>query len=223
MPALLVFLYAFYRLVKDDYIFIRKGISIEQSFDSAFITLWVSLFFSRLFFLMFHWSIIQNIFLDFFSTNHGGFSLTGGILGGVLTVYLLGKYKRVPLGRLSDFLSLSFLYSLPLLFLTDAFLVTKNSILSVFLDAIVYFILLLFFVQFLYPKIMNRTIKEGILALLFLLSFSVIALITSLLMSLKHIQNVFNFENSILLLLFIASLVLFIKQENASHTRRTIV
>jgi len=223
LPALFLFLYILYRLVKDDYIFIRKGISLEQSFDIAFITLWVSLFSSRLLFLLFHLYPGQNILFDFFSLNKGGFSLTGAIIGGMIVVYLTGRYKRVPLGRLSDFLSLSFSYALPLLFLSDAIFVKKSELLFVFLNAVVYFILLLFFVQFLYPKVMNRTIKEGLLSLVFLLAFSLISLITSLLISLKQIQNFINPENIILAAIFIFSLVLFIKLERSSHTRRMII
>src|SRR5258708_5406109 len=147
IPAVLVFLYALYHLVKDDYIFIRKGISLEQSFDIAFITLWAGLFTSRFLFLFFHLDKGENFLVDFFSFKNGGFSLTGAIIGGTLAVYLMSKYKRLPLGRLSDFLSLSFLYSLPLLFLVDTLFVTKNELLFVFLNVIIYFVLLLFFVQ----------------------------------------------------------------------------
>lgn len=223
IPALILFLYELYRLVKDDYIFIRKGISLEQSFDIAFITLWVSLFMSRLLYLLFHISSGDNIFLDFFSTKKGGFSLTGAIIGGIIAIYLLGKYRKIPLGRICDFLSLAFLYTLPLVFLANVFSVTKYQLLSVFLNAIIYFVLLLFFVQFLYPKIMNRTLKEGMLAILFLLLFSLIALTTSLLVSLKHIQSFINPENVTLSLLFILSIVLLIKQERFSHNRRALV
>jgi prolipoprotein diacylglyceryltransferase len=223
-PALLLFLYALYRFVKDDYVFIRKGISLEQSFDIAFITLWVSLFVARLLFLLFHLHTGENIFLDFLSFKNEGFSLTGAIIGGVLAVYLIGLYKRLPLGRLSDFLSLSFLYALPLVFLSDAAFATKNDILTIFLNAIIYFVLLLFFIQFLYPKIMNRTLKEGMLANLFLILFSIIALSTSLLSSLKDIYSFINPENITLGLLFILSLILLIKQEHfTSRTGRTMV
>lgn len=224
IPALLVFLYALYRFVKDDYIFIRKGISLEQSFDIAFITLWVSLFVSRILYLLFHIYQGENIFYDFFTLQKGGFSLTGAVIGGIIAVYLISKYKRVPLGRLFDFLSLSFLYSLPLVFLLNAIFAVKNELLSIFLNAIIYFVLLIFFVQFLYPKILNRTIREGMLAILFLLLFSLIALTTSLLTSLKNIQSFINPENITLAALFVFSLTMLIKQErSASHTRRPIV
>jgi prolipoprotein diacylglyceryltransferase len=222
IPALIVFLYALYRLVKDDYVFIRKGISLEQSFDIAFITLWISLFTSRVLYLLFHLYQRENIFYDFFTMKKGGFSLTGAVVGGIIAIYLISKYRKVPLGRLCDFLSLSFLYTLPLVFLSNSILVTKDQLLSVFLNAIIYFVLLIFFVQFLYPKILNRTLKEGMLAIVFLLLFSLIALTTSLLTTLKNIQSFINPENITLVLLFIFSLVLLVKQERSStHTRRT--
>jgi len=223
IPALLVFLYALFRLVKDDYIFIRKGITLEQSFDFAFIALWAGLFISRSFYLLFHLTKGENFFVDFFSVKNGGLSLTGAIFGGALAVYLISKYKRLPLGRLGDFLSLSFLYSLPLLFLANAVLVKKNELLLVFLNAIVYFVLLLFFIQFLYPKVMNRTLREGMMAILFFLLFSFIALTTSLLVSLKNIQTFINPENFVLLFLFFFSIVLLIKQERASTRSRNVM
>jgi hypothetical protein len=118
-------------------------------------------------------------------------------------------------------LSLSFLYSLPLLFLTYAVFAKKNELLLVFLNAIIYFVLLLFFVQFLYPKVMNRTLREGMLAILFLLLFSLITLITSFLISLKNITIFINPESLILICMFILSIILLIKQERLNSRSRT--
>lgn len=224
IPVLLLFLYALYRLVKDDHVFIRKGISVEQSFDIAFITLWISLFMARLLYLMYHFIPGQNIFFDFFSLHNGGLSLTGAVIGGIIAVCLIGKYKRVPFGRLSDFLSLAFLYTLPVIYLANAVFVTKNELLLVFLNSIVYFIILLFFVQFLYPKILNRTMKEGMLAILFLLFYSFISLTVSFLTSLQHLQNFISLENITLILLFIGSVIVLMKQERTPTTiRRSLI
>ncbi|HSW97535.1 MAG TPA: prolipoprotein diacylglyceryl transferase family protein [Candidatus Saccharimonadales bacterium] len=223
IPAVIVFLYALYRLVKDDYIFIRKGISLEQTFDFAFIALWVGLIMSRALYLLIHLHKGENFFVDFISFKNGGLSLTGAILGGTLAVYLLSRYKRFPLGRLGDFLSLSLLYALPLVFLLNAVFAKKDQILLVFLNAIVYFVLLLFFMQFLYPKVMNRSLRDGMMSILFLLLYSSIALITSLLISLKNIQAFINPENFLLLILFIVSIFLLIKQDRTSPRPRTII
>jgi prolipoprotein diacylglyceryltransferase len=223
IPSLLVFLYSLYRLVKDDYVFIRKGISLEQSYDIAFVTLWVSLIFSRLFYLLFHLQSGKNIFLQFFSFTQGGFSLIGAILGGILALLFIGRYKRVPLGRLSDFMSLSFMFALPLGFLANAIFVTKGELLFTFLSAVLYFLLMMFFVQFLKPKLMSRTMKEGTLSILFLLFFSVISLVVSLLSSLKNIPEMLTGQNFATLGLLIFSIILLIKEERPfSRHRRSL-
>jgi prolipoprotein diacylglyceryltransferase len=222
LPALLIFLFSLYRLVKDDYIFIRKGISLEQSYDISFITLWVSLFFSKLLYVLFHFSNKQNIFVQFFSIKNGEFSLIGAIIGGVIALYIFSKYKKMPLGRMSDFFSLSFLYALPVGLLANAIFVSKNQLLYVFLNVIIYFVVVLFFVQFLYPKILNRTIKEGMLSILFLLFFSTISLLTSLLSSLKDIQTFLTAQNGVTLLLFFFSIFLLIKEHSSSPSRRSL-
>ena len=222
IPSLLLFLYILYRLVKDDYIFIRKGISLEQSFDIAFITMWSSLFFSRVFYLLFHIYSGENFLFDFFSPGKGGFSLTGAIIGGTLAVYLIGKHNKLPLGRLSDFLSLSFLYTLPLLFLSDALIAKKPEVLFLFLNAAIYFVLLLFFAQFLYPKVITRTIKEGLLSILFLLLFSLISLVTAVLLSLKDLWALITPENITLGLFLLFNSILLVRLVRVSHARRAV-
>lgn len=221
IPALLVFLFMLYRFVKDDYIFIRKGISLEQAFDMSFITLWVSLFFARLFDLIFHYTAKQNLLIQFFSANSSQFSLVGAIIGGIIVVFMLSKQRRVPLGRLSDFFSLAFLYALPVGLLGHALFVSKNELLYLFLNIIIYFVVLLFFAQFLFPKLMNRTLKEGMISILFLLTFSVITLTTSFLTVIKHPQLFISLQNAMTFLLLFFSLFLLIK-ENASPNRRSL-
>jgi prolipoprotein diacylglyceryltransferase len=223
IPALLVFLYALYRLVKDDYIFIRKGISLEQSFDFAVISLLSGLIVSRSFYLLFHLHKGENFFVDFFSFKNGGLSLTGVVIGAACAIYLISKYKKLPLSRLNDFLSLSFLYSLPLVFLGNAFLVKSGQLLLIFLNAIIYFVLLLFFIQFLYPKVMNRTLREGMIAILFLLFFSFTALIMSLLTTLKNIYTFVNAENIILIGVIFVSIILLLRQARNSSRSRSVI
>ena len=223
IPSLIVFLYSLYRLVKDDYVFIRKGISLEQSYDIAFITLWVSLFFARIFYILFHLREFKNIVFQFFSVTHGGFSLIGAIIGGIIAVLLIGKYRRVPLGRLSDFLSLSFMFALPIGFLANAFLVTKQELLYTFLSAVLYFLLMMFFVQFLKPRLMSRTMKEGTMSILFLLFFSLIALLVSVLSSLKDMPSALDGQNITTLALLLFSIGLLIKEERPfSRHRRSL-
>ncbi|HEX8932403.1 MAG TPA: hypothetical protein VF810_04565, partial [Patescibacteria group bacterium] len=46
IPAFFVFLFCLYKLIKDDYVFIRRNISLEQVFDIAIIIFLFSLAFS---------------------------------------------------------------------------------------------------------------------------------------------------------------------------------
>lgn len=222
IPAALVFLYSLYRLVKDDYVFIRKGISLEQSFDIAFITLWISLFFSRLFDMFFHFQRDKNILAQFFSLPDGGFSVIGAIIGGVIALLLLGKYKRIPLGRIADFFTLSFLFALPVGFLGSALVVQRSELLFTLLNAVLFFLLLIFFIQFLKPRLMSRALKEGTISILFLFFFSFITLFSSVLTSLDNVQQYLLDPSTIsTAVLLIFSILLYIKEERPfTHTRR---
>lgn len=224
IPSGLIFLYSLYRLVKDDYVFIRKGISQEQAFDIAFITLWISLIFSRLFDMVFTYQIDKNIFIQFFSLPNGGFSLVGGIIGGIIALYLISKYKKIPLGRVSDFFTLSVLCALPVGYIGLALFEKREALLYTSLNIVLFVLLLIFFFQFLKPKLMSRTLKEGVLSIIFLIFFSAITLLSNLLSSLPNIQgyllNPVTITN-ITLLFF--SIFLYIKEERPfSHRRRSM-
>src|SRR5262245_59018409 len=96
IPALLIFLYSLYKLSGDDHVLIRKNISLEQMFDVAFGTLWISLLVSRIYFFLVDQKLINNFFVAFFTTK-GGLSLAGAVVGGICALYGIGKYKKIPL------------------------------------------------------------------------------------------------------------------------------
>src|ERR1035437_4214204 len=99
IPSFLVFLYCLYKMVKDDYLFIRRNISLEQVFDIGFSITFISLLFSRLFYYIYQ-PVTGDIFLvSYFSFQKGGLSLFGAVIGGVIGLFFIGKYKKVPLGR----------------------------------------------------------------------------------------------------------------------------
>lgn len=213
-----IFLYCLYQLVRDDYTMIRKNVSLEQVFDLVFGGLWISLLFSRLFFFLFH-PVSGNLAVLFFSPNKGGFSLVGGIIGGTIALYLLGKYKKVPLGRLFDFFTLAFLFVLPLAFLIHSLFLKKQEMFLSFSYAGLYFLLTIFFIKFLYPKIMNKTLKEGNASILFLLFFSLVTLFTSVVNPFTGVITLLSAENIVLAVLFIVSVVLLIRQERGRRRK----
>lgn len=214
LPAFFVVLYALYKLTKDDYVFIRRNISHEQMFDIAFIVMWVSLIFARIVYFIYHPITDKNIFLTFFSPGEGGFSLIGAVLGGILGLYIIGKYRRVPLGRLFDFFTLAFLIALPVGFLGSAILFRSLELYFILGNAAVYLLLTISFMKFLYPKLLNRTMKEGSISIFFLLFFSLISFVVSLI----DVSNGFHFQLTIQSILpiglFVLSLILFFNHEN---------
>jgi hypothetical protein len=220
IPSFLVFLYFLYKLVKDDYVFIRKNISLEQIFDIAFVVLFVSLFFSRFFFLLFHFDYHQNPFLSFFTPGKGGFSFFGLIIGVITTLYLIGKYKKIPLGRLFDFFTLAIVVALPLGYFSSAFLLQGFSMASQLVNAIVYFIFAVFCVKYVHPKLTSRELKEGNLQILFLLFFSVVSLINVTMLSQKGKIVLVSIESITLVILFLISTALFIRQSRSGFINK---
>lgn len=216
-----IFLFCLYQLIRDDYTMIRKNVSLEQVFDLVFNSLWMSLFFARIFYFLFH-PISGNLAILFFSPNKGGLSLEGGILGGALALAIFGRYKRIPLGRLFDFFTLAFLFVLPLGFLLHALFLKRQEMVLALSYAGLYFVLTIFFMKFLYPKILNKSLKEGNLAILFLLFFSLASLFTSIVNPFTGIITVLSAENILLGGLFIASVALLIKQERGKVRKKVV-
>jgi prolipoprotein diacylglyceryltransferase len=176
IPSLLIFLFMLFKLSSDDHVLIRKNISLEQMFDAAFTTLWLSLLFSRIYYFLVEQKIKSNLFIAFFTTN-GGLSLTGAVVTGIIVLYLVGKYKRIPLGRLYDFFTIALLFALPAGFAGIMMLHLKQPwVLAAYgISAILYLISAILFKMFLFPKLLNRTLKEGMIGVLFLFLYAVIS------------------------------------------------
>lgn len=212
IPAFLIFLYFIYKLVKDDYVFIRKNISLEQIFDITFIVTWVSLFFARVFYFIFHPLQGHNLFLVFFSPQVPGFSLVGLVLGGILAMYIIGRYRKIPLGRLFDFFTLAFVVALPVGFLGTSVLMKNFTLAASLVNTIVYMIFAIFCVKYVNPKLESRELKEGNLQILFLLFFSVVSFINVTMLSQVGKVVLLSVESVILIILFLISFILFVRQ-----------
>src|SRR3989344_2915715 len=97
--SIFIFLHRLYKLSKDDHVFIRKNIKMEEVFDIAFIVIGVGLIIAQI-------SGAKNIsYITFF------------IFGASISFLAICKYKKLPLGRFFDFFTLSLLSSLPTLYL----------------------------------------------------------------------------------------------------------
>ena len=96
--GLLAFLFTIYVLSKEDMVFVRKNVSLEQLFTLSFLSLGVSIFFSRLFFVLFNFKTIYlNPLVFFLIFYFPGLSFPGGLLAGAGFVLLYARRKKMPL------------------------------------------------------------------------------------------------------------------------------
>jgi prolipoprotein diacylglyceryltransferase len=226
IPSFLIFLYCLYKFFKDDYVFIRRNITLEHVFDMAFIVVFISVLFSRLFYFVFHPSVEDNFFLSYFSFQKGGYSLSGGVISGLLMLSIIGKYRKVSFGRLFDFFILSFLISLPIGFLSQLFFLKKNEIVLSLINVVFYSILSGYFAKFLYPRILNRSLKEGNISILFLIFFSFLSLLMSLLTGTpaKGFLSYITLQNILFCLMLLFSFILLFKEgSNGSPGKRNAI
>jgi len=195
IPSFLIFLYCLYKIIKDDYVFIRRNISLEQIFDIALIIIVVSLIFLKL-------------------------SLFSAVLGGILFLYLIAKYKKIPLGRLFDFFTLAFAVALPVGYLSSAFLLRDFTLFVYLINAFLYTVFAVFSGKFVYPRLMSRELKEGSLHILFLIFFSFVSFLDLIISYQKNKFSLLTIENGLLILFFLFSLFLFFRQAKNGFTNR---
>jgi hypothetical protein len=217
LVCFLIFLYCVYILGNDDFIFLRKDVTMEKLFNMVFLGGLIALVVSRLFYGFSHVTIFKNTFIFLLIPYFPGLSLLGGVVG--VGIYLLFQMMRqeesLPVGRISDFFSIAFLISLPVGFV-GSLLLSKESIEIIKLgtQAFLYFALFIVFLIFFLPRLLNGKFKEGKITFIFLTCFSVINLVVNAFAKVSILGYFKNFENIILILIFLLSLIIFIKYES---------
>lgn len=208
-----IFLYVLYYRVKDDFIIARKGIVIDKIFNVAILTGIASLFFARLFYIIFNPSIIffnPLIFLAF--PYIPGLSFFGGIIGGSLFFYIYARYKKMPIGKIFDLFAISFVTVLPIGYLIN-FLILSGKVdyfhKLIGISTILIFIL---FTKVLYPFSERGELEDGSISLIYVSIFSFVYFIIKLFLNVKTFSFL-NFENIIILLSVFIPLIILVNQE----------
>lgn len=198
-----LFLFTLYILVHDDFIMLRKNVTVEQIFNIAFLVGMISLLSARLVFVAFNFSTAYFnplVFLLFWY--FPGLSFAGGVIGGALFLLFHASKEKLPVSRLIDFFSFALLSVLPIGFIGTGL----AGILS-------YSILLLIFTFFFLPRYKKAAIKEGSLGLYALFFISIIAMCAEFLQKNVKLFAFFSIESFLLLgMAFIFGAVL-IKRE----------
>lgn len=169
-------LFCIYLFAKDDLVFLRKNISLEYVFNTAFITFFVGLLTARIGFIILHpqWQII--VLLSYFP----GLSLGAGIIGAMGYLFWVARKKKLPLAHICDIFALSFLLTFPfahVLFLLLPLFLKKQpnwwEIFPICVFSIGFASSLSLFIK--------KQLKEGSLAAIIVLFVAITAIITDVL------------------------------------------
>lgn len=207
-----VFLFRLYHLAVDDYVLIKKNITLEDVFNAAFVIALPSLLFARFFYVIFH---PAHVFLNplgfLLFPYYPGLSLSGGILGGAISLFVYASYGKFPKARIFDFFTISLLFSIP--FGLIGFVILSHFTSGIGIKMLLFAIMFILTSVYLYPKSSALEIKDGSLSFLFLMFFSLISLLANSIDN-PGIRNfIDNKENFLLIALLITSVVFVVKQE----------
>lgn len=205
-----IFLYIVHSLSRDDFVILRSNASMEKIFNAAFLSAFFGLFIARLLFVIFNprpvfFNPLGFLLFPYFP----GLSLIGGLIGGFVISSLILKVWALPVGRILDFFSMGFLASFSFGFLGTFILSGEKISLILIFSLVSYLSLLFIFIKFVLPLSLNGKFKDGSLSLLFMVSFSMLYLISNLTVKLS-----LSYENVFSILTILVSLVLFIQKEN---------
>ncbi len=216
-----IFLFCIYILARDELILVRKNITLEILFNFTFYTVIISLFFSRLTFVLLHPSkdyLNPLVFLLF--PYFPGLSLIGATVSGAAFIFLYGKIKKWPSGKIFDFFSLAFLVSLPLGFFGSQLSTNLGDIFSLVVIPFSLLVSFLFFLRILVPISMRNELKDGSLGFIFLIIFSFILLFSDLIRDGFEKDAFFKIENLLLVLILVFSLIFIFLQERGGRKKK---
>ena len=208
-----LFLFRLYHVANDDYVLIKKNKTLEDVFNVAFITALIALLISRFFHVFLN---PQPVFLNplgfLLFPYFPGLSLTGGVIGGSIFLLFYLRQNKFPVGRVFDFFTIAFLFALPP-GLVGYILLSSSYTLGLFVKLAIYLVMVVLTSFYLYPRASALEIKEGSLSLLFLMFFSLVALLSYSIDNPGLRSFMQNKENFILLGMLLLSIVLIFKQE----------
>jgi prolipoprotein diacylglyceryltransferase len=210
-----IFLYCVYVLSNDDFIFLRRDVTMEELFNMIFLGSLISLLISRLFYGFSHGDIFTNPLVFVLFPYFPGLSLPGGVvgIGGYLMFLKTRKEKSLPVARIADFFSIAFLISLPIGFLGYLMFSQHVMFIKLAVQAATYFILFIVFLRFFLTNLLNGKLKEGTITCLFLICFSAISLISNVFSKISVLDYFRNFENTVLILILLSSAIFVVTKE----------
>lgn len=212
--AVIISLFILFMLSENDFVLIRRNITLPIIFNRIFIALFFSILIGRFFYVIdCRDSLFINPFVFFHFLNHEGFSLFGGFLGITASVIFLIKDKKA-LGRILDIVSLSFYPFLFLFILYNPF-ASQHLILKLGI-ALILFLLFKTFANF--HK--SYSMKDGSLFYVILITFAHFNILSNLYNYHNAMFLSFAFSDFISMFVIISAILLLVKNERKFLLRR---
>lgn len=132
----------------------------------------------------------------------------------------MASVKKIPAGRIFDFFAIALLSALPFGFFGAQLLVGMKDLFAGVLMPVVFLATLFFFVKVLLPLNIRGEIRDGSLGYLFLLIYSFTAFLANIIHAKNDWTFLAQFENILLLCVFIFALLMLIFQERTRGLTR---
>lgn len=212
--SLIILLFCLYKLGKDDIVFIRKNVPLEQLFNIALVAVIVGLFTSRLLY------VAENpargflnplVFLLF--PYFPGLSLVGGVIGGLLYIMYIANRKKLPTLRILDFFSIAIFFAIPFGYIGSLFLRPNFDLLEVVFLPLLYIILSIILVKVFLPKLVQNSLRQGSIAALSISLFSLISFLSSMLKEKQGIVYFIDISEIVAAIVFFIALGFLLRQE----------
>lgn len=204
-------LFTLFAIANDDFVLLRRHVTITKVFDISFLTLCLGFFSARLFFVVFNFSPgFLNPLVFFLFPYFPGLSLPGGIIGGVMFLALYALASKLPMARIFDVFSLSLFSSLPMGVIMQLLISRKFFALLIFGGVFVISILLFVVILRLFHK---GSLKDGSISFLSLFSFSIVAFLIGFAEKKEMWLYFLSKDDMLYLIIFFVAFSLFIKRE----------
>ncbi len=218
--GLFISLFSLFLLSRDDLTLLRKDVALDKMFNLFFMDFLVGLFFSRAIFVIFSSpKMFLNPLAFILFPYFPGLSLSGGVVSGILFLVFYCRSNKLPVGRILDFFSLSFMISLPVGYLGYFALTLGRSIMSA-VFSIVYIILAFIFIKYFYQMLLKGSFRDGSLSLIFFSIFAFTSLAGEIVSKFADLLFLRQPESYLYLLLLIFSIFIFVRQERLIKLRR---
>lgn len=207
-----VALFTAYSLANDDFVLLRRHVSITNVFNIAFVTFFIGLFSARVIYVVFNFSAgFLNPLVFFLFPYFPGLYLGGGMVGAMLFLYFYLSITKFPKERICDVFSIALFSTLPigLLMLATIGKKTLTVIFSEIILTVVSFVFLLFLLRF----FQKGVVRDGSISFLSLSLFSLISFLAEFLIIRQRVFFFFSIDQLLLFGLFIFFTGMFVWQE----------